>query len=177
MAGSPPAGQAHGIIPTGSLPVTGSIEVPLPVEELWDVFCEVEGWRGWNACLRRARNLGGPLRERGTLVWAFNPIEPRFLYKLPALATIVELWPRERVTWEVKLPGLHALHSFTFEGIDESRCRFGSWEVAEGALYRASRRFWDAHFRFVCQTSLQGAVMLGQRARYTRASVEPKNSR
>ena len=66
MAGSPPAGQAHGIIPTGSLPVTGSIEVPLPVEELWDVFCEVEGWRGWNAVReddRQRRGTAFSLRE------------------------------------------------------------------------------------------------------------------
>jgi polyketide cyclase/dehydrase/lipid transport protein len=176
MAGSP-AGQAHAITPTGRLPVMGSLEIPLPVEELWDVFCDVEGWSTWNPCIWRARMLGGPLRERGTLVWAFNPIEPRYLYKLPALATIVELRPRERVTWEVSLPGLHAVHSFTFERVDERRCRFGSWETAEGALYRACRRFWDAHFRFVCETSLRGAAMLGQRARYTRPSVDPKNSK
>ena len=67
---------------------------------------------------------------------------------MPARATIVEVDRNRRVTWEVRAPGLHAFHSYVFaEG--ELGSQFGSWEIAEGWLYRATRRFWLAHFRFV----------------------------
>jgi hypothetical protein len=46
------------------------------------------------------------------------------------------------------------------EPLADDRCRFGSWEVAEGALYFAVRRFWLAHFRFVRDRSVAGALAL-----------------
>ncbi len=57
-------------------------------------------------------------------------------------------------------PGFHALHSYRFAELGPERCRFGSWEVAEGAAFRAIRRFWLAHFRYVCRESLAGAHSL-----------------
>jgi uncharacterized membrane protein len=172
-----PQGRRGSIIPTGGLPVEGAVELDLPLEQLWQTFCDVSGWHRWNPCIWRATVSDGRLAENARLVWAFNPIDRRYLYKLPAVATIVEFRPRERVTWEVALPGLHALHSYRFAELDGDRCRFGSWEVGEGMLYRAVRRFWLAHFRFVCESSLRGAAMLAQRRTYTSASVPTKNRR
>jgi pimeloyl-ACP methyl ester carboxylesterase len=65
----------------------------------------------------------------------------------------------------VRAPGLHAFHSYLFaEGPLGSQ--FGSWEIAEGWLYRATRRFWLAHFRFVRDASIEGAAALpGRRPR------------
>jgi hypothetical protein len=100
---------------------------------------------------------GGSLREGATLRFAFNPIEPRYLYKLPAWAEIVELAPHDRVTWEARAPGFHALHSYRFAALAGGGSRFGSWEVAEGPAFHALRRFWLAHFRYVCRESLAGA--------------------
>jgi len=60
----------------------------------------------------------------------------------------------------VSAPGFHALHSYRFAELGPERCRFGSWEVAEGAAFRAIRRFWLAHFRYVCRESLAGAHSL-----------------
>jgi hypothetical protein len=60
----------------------------------------------------------------------------------------------------VRAPGFHALHSYLFADLGEGRSRFGSWEVAEGAGFRGLRRFWLAHFRFVCRESLAGAERL-----------------
>jgi hypothetical protein len=73
---------------------------------------------------------------------------------------VVEFEPHDRVTWEAKAPGFHAVHSYRFASLGNGRCRFGSWEVAEGAAYRMMRRFWIAHFRFVCRESLRGAQTL-----------------
>jgi hypothetical protein len=157
-----PCGRRGEIAHAAPLPIAGSVELQLPVQRLWEIFLDVPGWASWNPCIWRSRVRGGELRQGATLVWAFNPIERRYLYKLPATAEIVELEPYDRVTWEVRFPGFHALHSYRFAGLDEGRCRFGSWEVAEGPAYRALRRFWNAHFRYVCRESLRGAQTLSR---------------
>ena len=140
------------------LPIAGSTEVAMSVDALWDVFRRCPDWPTWNSCFWVAGVTGGRLATGETLVWAFNPIRRRYLYKLPAIARLVEVVPRQRVTWEVTLlPGFHARHTYWMEAIDEGHCRFGSWEVAEGPVYRLLRGFWLAHFRYVCRESLRGA--------------------
>jgi hypothetical protein len=155
-----PRGRTGEILHARPLPIEGSVELDLPVERRWAVFLDVSGWSSWNPSLWHARVSGGQLREGATLTWAFNPIRRRYLYKLPARAEIVELEPCDRVTWEARAPGFHALHSYRFAGLGERRCRFGSWEVAEGPAYRGLSRFWNAHFRYVCRESLAGAQAL-----------------
>jgi hypothetical protein len=152
--------QTHDV----ALPIQGSVTVPMPIGRLWEVLADVARWPDWNPCMYWARVTGGELRAGAHLVWVFNPIRPVLLYRLPALARIVECEPRRVVTWEVSVPpGFHALHSYRFEGIDEDTSRFGSWEVAEGPVYRALRPFWLAHFRFVRDASLEGAQRLAER--------------
>ena len=163
FSGPDPSGRAGPVVRTAPLPIAGSTELELPVERLWETFLDVPAWPRWNPCVWRARVRGGGLREGATLLWVFNPIERRYLYKLPAVAEIVEFVPLERITWEVTMPGFHAVHAYRFAAIDERRCRFGSWEVAEGPAYRALRRFWIAHFRYVCRESLAGAEALAGR--------------
>ena len=158
--GPTPRGRHGEITPRSPLPIAGSVELDMPVQELWDTFADVEAWRHWNPCIWRSRVRGGKLREGATLVWAFNPIKPAYLYKMPATAEIVELEPHDRVTWEVRVAGFHALHSYRFASLGPDRCRFGSWEVAEGPAFRATRKFWLAHFRYVCKASLAGAAAL-----------------
>lgn len=156
----------------GELPVRGWSDVAMPLDELWEAFAAVERWPAWNGSIRRARVTGGELREGARLVWTFNPIRRRYPYLLPARARIVEVEPRRRVTWEVRAPGLHALHSYLFEDRPEGS-RFGSWEIAEGWLYRGLRRFWLAHFRFVRDASIAGAATLpGRRPRLVASGAD-----
>lgn len=143
-----------------ALPVEGKIEVGLSVEAMWEAFADVRGWPDWNPCMAWARIAGGELKEGATLYWAFKPIRQRYLYRMPAVAKIVECEPQRKVTWEVSAPGFHARHSYLFESLGPNSSRFGSWEVAEGAFYRLTRRFWLAHFRFVRDESLAGARAL-----------------
>jgi Polyketide cyclase / dehydrase and lipid transport len=159
-----PRGRRGEIAAAAPLPVEGSIEIAMSVDRLWEIFLDVAGWSRWNPCIWRSNVRGGELREGATLVWAFNPIARRYPYKLPAVAQIVEVLPRRRVTWEVSAPGFHALHSYRFAELGPDRCRFGSWEVAEGPTYRALQRFWLAHFRYVCTQSLTGAHSLESRS-------------
>lgn len=148
------------------LPVTGWVTLDVPVQDAWRAFADVRSWPWWNPCFRWARCLGGGLRTGALLVWVFGPIRWWFPYVLPAVARVVECEPGRLVTWEVRaLPGFLARHSYRFEPLGPDRCRFGSWEVAEGPAYRALRRFWLAHFRFVCRSSLAGATAFGPGAR------------
>jgi hypothetical protein len=157
-----PRGERGEIVAGTPLPIEGSVELEMPVERLWEAFLDVERWPRWNPCIWRSRVRGGELRKGATLVWAFNPIKPWYLYKLPARAEIVEFERGDRVTWEAAFAGFHALHSYRFADLGPERCRFGSWEVAEGPAYRAMRRFWIAHFRYVCRASLAGAEALAR---------------
>ncbi len=163
--GPTPAGRRSALAPTAPLPIQGSVDLDMAVERLWELFLEVRRWPEWNRCFWRSRVRGGELRIGATLVVAFNPIQPRYLYKLPAAARIVELERHDRVTWEGSAPGFHALHSYRFAALDGQRCRFGSWEVADGPVYRATQRFWLAHFRYVCRESLAGARALTEGGR------------
>jgi hypothetical protein len=164
IGGPVPKGKEGEIVPGPSLPVAGSVELEMPVERLWQTFLDVSSWPSWNPCIWRSRVRGGELRQGATLSWVFNPIKRWYPYKMPARAEIVELERHDRVTWEVNAPGFHALHSYRFAPLGPERCGFGSWEVAEGPLYRATRRFWIAHFRYVCHASLAGAQRLAKDA-------------
>jgi pimeloyl-ACP methyl ester carboxylesterase len=145
--------------PTDPEVVEGDIELPVPVSQLWRLFSDVAGWPSWNSCMAVARvRPAGQLRTGATLLWAFRPLRRRYLYRLPAVATLTVVRPEEEVTWRVRLPGFDALHTYSFTDLGGGRCRFGSWEQASGPLYRLLRPFWLAHFRFVRDASLAGAA-------------------
>jgi hypothetical protein len=162
FAGPLPRGRRGGVTATPPLPISGAVELAMPVDRLWAIFLDVAGWPDWNPCIWRAQVRGGRVHEGATLVWAFNPIRRRYPYKLPAMAEIVEVVPYDRITWEVSALGFHAVHAYRFARVDDQSCRFGSWEVAEGPSYRRLRRFWNAHFEYVCRESLAGARTLAR---------------
>ena len=107
--------------------------------------------------VERIRNRIAFVLQRRDRALEFMPVDSR-----REMSRHDEFEPCDRVTWEVRAPGFHALHSYRFAALDERRCRFGSWEVAEGPAYRGLRRFWNAHFRYVCRESLAGASALAQ---------------
>jgi Polyketide cyclase / dehydrase and lipid transport len=140
-------------------PVEGTAEVDVPVDELWRCFSRPDWWPRWNASFFWVHNRS--LEPGRQLLWAFHPIRPRYLYKLPAAARIVDVEPERRATWEVTaFPGMYARHTYSLEGRGDGSSAFGSWEQAMGRGFRLTRRFWIAHFRFVCDRSLQGARRL-----------------
>src|SRR5690606_15355601 len=140
-------------------PVTGSVEVQIPAQELWRQFSKPHKWPRWNRCFFWVRNRSLPPGHR--LIWIFKPIRWWYLYKLPAVAPNAEVEPESKITWEVSvLSGFHAIHTYFIERIDEKSCRFRAWEKASGWSFRLLRKFWLAHFRFVLKKSLEGVQTL-----------------
>lgn len=140
-------------------PIAGTVEVDIPIAKLWEVFSNPHRWPQWNACFFWAYEP--KLELGGRLIWIFQPIKKWMLYKMPAIARIVELEEGRKVTWEVTiLPGFYALHTYHLEDLGNGRSRFGSWEKACGWSLRLMKCFWIAHFKFVCDASLAGAKRL-----------------
>lgn len=162
-------GPPQPVVPDGwpaddALPVHGWETVDVPLADVWAAFGDVDSWSRWNPCITAARIRDGELRVGATLQWIFAPIKGWYPYRLPAVATITEVVPNVRVTWEVSLPGFHAFHTYLFAPSEvDGRSQFGSWEIARGPMYRLLRPFWLAHFRFVRDASIAGATSLSDR--------------
>ncbi len=140
-------------------PVAGTVEVNIPVHEFWEFFTHANWWSRWNKCFFWALNKDLVLGKQ--LIWAFQPIRWYYLYRMLAIARIVELEKNRKVTWEVTaLPGFYARHTYHVEDLGEGRTRFGSWEKAHGWGFRLMKKFWIAHFTFVKDLSLEGAKFL-----------------
>ena len=140
-------------------PVHGTVDVDIPIATLWDCFRNARWWPRWNPCMFYGWNRDLQLGKQ--LIWCFEPIKPWLLYKMPAIAKIVELEEQRKVTWEVAaLPGFYARHTYSLEDLGNGRTRFGSWEKAMGWNFRLCKRFWVTHFEFVKDQSLHGARKL-----------------
>jgi glyoxylase-like metal-dependent hydrolase (beta-lactamase superfamily II) len=141
------------------VPVEGTVDVEVPVSTLWDAFTRADLWPRWNRCMLWVRNRD-LVRDR-RLLWAFRPIRRWYPYVLPAVARIVEVKNKKRVTWEVTaLPGFYARHTYHMKDVGGGRTRFGSWEKAMGRGFRLTQWFWVPHFVFVKDRSLEGARLL-----------------
>jgi hypothetical protein len=140
-------------------PVAGTVDVAVPIDVLWDCFRRADQWPRWNSCMLWVKNRHLALSD--SLIWAFEPIQWWYAYKLPAIAPIVELEAPRKVTWEVNfIPNFYARHTYSLEDLGDGRTRFGSWEKAEGSSFRLLEPFWLAHFNFVKEASLVGAKTL-----------------
>src|SRR6266699_647787 len=132
----------------GMIPVQGAVDVDVPLATLWDFFTHADWWPSWNRCFFWAKNRS--LVKGLQLVWVFQPIRWWYPYKMFAIAKIVELEERRRVTWEVTaLPGFYARHTYHVEELGNGRSRFGSYEKAMGWSFHLFRWFWIPHFIFV----------------------------
>ncbi len=152
-------------------PVAGVVDIDIPITTLWESFTHANWWPRWNPCFFWAFNRNLILGQQ--LIWVFQPIRWWFLYKMPALAKIVEVEPQHKVTWEVTaLPGFYARHTYYMEDLGDGRTRFGSWEKATGWSFRLMKWFWIPHFEFVKNRSLEGAKKLEDIYRHNQALNE-----
>ena len=66
------------------VPVQRTVDLDVPVEELWEAFRHANLWPRWNRCFSWAKNKDLILGRK--LIWCFQPIKWHYLYKLPASA-------------------------------------------------------------------------------------------
>lgn len=152
-------------------PVQGTVDVDIPIKVLWASFTHANLWPRWNKCFFWTHNRDLVLGQR--LIWAFQPIKAWYLYKMWAIANIVEVEDEKKVTWEVTaFPGMYARHTYHMEDLGNGRTRFGSWEKATGWGFRIIKKFWITHFTFVKDKSLEGAVALNEQYQRTGALTE-----
>jgi hypothetical protein len=162
---------------TTMMPVEGRVEVNVPPGILWEAFCHPDWWPRWNSCFSWVHTKS--LSPGKRLVWSFHPIKRWYLYRMFAIARIVEVEKEQRVTWEVTaLPGFYARHTYYIEDLGDGRSRFGTWEKATGTQLRfwLTRRFWLSHFTFVKDRSIEGVRLLEtiyQRERRLTSEVLP----
>jgi len=160
------------------VPVAGTVDVDIPANVLWACFTQANRWSRWNKCMFWALNRSLVLGKR--LIWCFDPIRKWYLYKMPAIAKIVELEKEKKVTWEVTaLPGFYARHTYHIEDLGNGRSRFGSWEKATGWNFRLMKKFWIAHFTFVKDCSLEGVRSMEetyrQKGKIDETTLKPKS--
>jgi hypothetical protein len=142
-------------------PVHGFVDVDVPIETLWQIFSRPNTWHRWNHCFLFVTNRELILGEQ--LICFFEPIRNCFLYKMPAIAKIIELKARHKVTWEVTfICGFYARHTYYMKDLGNGRTRFGCWEKATGWSFRLMKWFWIPHFVFVKNCSLEAARRLEQ---------------
>jgi hypothetical protein len=140
-------------------PIKGTVDVKVPISTLWEAFTRADLWPRWNRCMLWVRNRD--LIQNRRLLWTFRPIRRWYPYVLPAVARIVEVKNKKRVTWEVTaLPGFYARHTYHMKDLGGGRTRFGSWEKAMGRGFRLTQWFWVPHFVFVKDRSLEGVRLL-----------------
>lgn len=160
---------------TDMVPVAGTVDVAIPTDVLWESFRHPYLWPRWNKCFFYAKNRDLVLGKQ--LIWVFQPIKWYYLYKMPAIAKIVEVEPNRKVTWQVTaFPGMYARHTYHMEPLPNGGSRFGSWEQAMGWGFRLIRKFWIAHFTFVKDESLIGAKRLEEIYR-SKGSLSEENLR
>ena len=167
---------------TDMAPVEGTVDVDIPAEVLWEAFTRSDWWPRWNKCMFWARNR--ELVPGKQLIWCFQPMKWWYLYKMPAIAKLIEVEKEKRVTWEVGvLPGFYAQHTYHVEDLGDGRSRFGSWEQAMGVQIKFGplKKFWTAHFTFVKKRSLEGAKELEEiykrEGKITKDALKPKRYR
>ena len=74
---------------TEMAPVQGTIDVNIPTAVFWEAFTHANWWPRWNKCFFWAHNRDLVFGKK--LIWAFEPIRWWYLYKMFAIANIVEL--------------------------------------------------------------------------------------
>lgn len=140
-------------------PIEGSVAIDIPIDILWECFSKPNLWPRWNKCFFSAMNKKTVVGKE--LIWCFKPIKWYYPYLFPAMAKIVEVKKNTKVTWEVRImPGFFARHTYFMEDLGQGKSRFGSWEKAYGPAFRLMKKFWIAHFEFVKNESLKGALYL-----------------
>lgn len=83
-----------------------STGIDAPLERVWALHTDVEGWPAWHTHIDRVESAG-PLRPGGSFRW--------LTHGLDITSTVRELVPGERIVWGGPAGGIDGIHVWTFE--------------------------------------------------------------
>ncbi len=87
-----------------------AIAIDAPVERIWKLVVDIDQWPQWNKAVSKAR-FEGPLERGATFVW----ISGGFTIH----STMQDVVPMRRLSWSGRTFGTKAVHSWTFDVMDE----------------------------------------------------------
>lgn len=80
--------------------------IEAPVERVWSVLADIDGWSRWNPDVSRTK-LQGPLAPGTRFRWKAGG--------LPIVSTLQEVVPERRIGWTGRAISIRAVHVWTLE--------------------------------------------------------------
>ncbi len=100
--------------------------VKAPIETIWQVLSDFEGWPNWNKSVSRI-HLNGPVKVGTTFVWVAGGSK--------IVSQLEEVDAPKRLVWSGKTFGIRAVHVWKFEKKDEGT-HVHTEESFEGLIVR-----------------------------------------
>lgn len=111
-----------------------TVEINAPVDEVFDLFTNVEGWSAWAKGLLYSKMLSsGEMREGSKLL--FVPKLP----PAPVVVPVIEFVPNMIVAWGIEHSLASMVHEFEFAPVDEDSCTVRQREYATGPIALLTR--------------------------------------
>jgi hypothetical protein len=105
------------------------IVIGAPIEVVWNLIAEIDGWSRWNPSVSKAK-LNGPFATGSTFDWRSNGVSIR--------STLQQIIPKSRIAWTGKALGTRAIHVWIFEASTDG-VRVCTEESFDGWLVKMMR--------------------------------------
>lgn len=127
--------------------------VAAPRAEVWEVFCRVEDWAGWNPLMHTSGMERGQGLEPGNRLAFGIRLRPLGL-PVTVRAEVVAVEPERRVVWTGSLLGVHSVHAFEFSDVTQgclvtSREQLGGWALLPARLLYSPARITELTARWL----------------------------
>lgn len=97
------------IDPTAPVISRRHIHVAAPLEAIWTLLTDINGWTSWNPVVSKAE-LDGPLAPGTVFRWKSGGMR--------ILSTLQDVEPMRRVSWTGRMLGINAIHVWILEKED-----------------------------------------------------------
>lgn len=87
------------------------IEIVAPLAIVWNVFSRLEEWDDWNTACQSCHLVEGEEMAEGA---CFSFVVRPFTLPIKVKPRITDCQPGEKVVWEGKRIGIHAVHTWIF---------------------------------------------------------------
>ena len=124
--------------------IRSSIEIRAPIDTVWGVLTDLDGYPSWNLHIRRVR---GKLAEGARIAIHSHPPGGRMIVMRP---TVTRWSPPSELRWRATFINSHLFsgeHGFRLESTGEDRVRFVQDETFSGLLVPLYARLRLAHTR------------------------------